>query len=269
LDARVPLPPIADPQISQEMNVYRNKFIHILECWNGEEPDASNVDLVRRFQQPQPLDGMTCRDFYTILIDLRRDQDALLGAIKRDTRYEIRRAASEPLVYDLWTVNVLPVLDEFCDYYNVFASRRKQPPLRRPRLASLAASGSLNLSRVGETEGETLVWHAYHRGQSRMTLLHSASLVPGGATSGRRNKVGRANRFHHWRDLLEFKKAGAGQYDFGGWYEGASDLKLLQINKFKEEFGGQIVREIICDRALTWRGALFLRLKQAMLSRAK
>jgi hypothetical protein len=249
------------------MIVYRNRFIQILECWNGEEPDASNVDLVRRLQQPQPIDGMICRDFYTVLIDLRRDPDTLLGAVKRDSRYEIRRVAKEPLAYDLWRADNLPVFDEFCNYYDEFASRRKQPCVRRARLASMAASGSLNLSRIAEISGETLVWHAYHRGKNRITLLHSASLVPDGATSGWRTKLGRANRFHHWRDLLEFKMAGITHYDFGGWYEGKSDHKRLQINKFKEEFGGQIVREFICDHSLTWKGALYLRLRQAVLSR--
>ena len=249
------------------MIVYQNKFIHILECWNGEEPDASDVDLVRRYQQPQPIDGMICRDFYTILIDLKKNQDALLGAIKRDTRYEIRRAANDDFVYDLWTSEA-PIFDEFCDYFDKFASRKNQPALRRDWLSLLASSVSLNFSRVADASGETLVWHVYHRGKNRVTLLHSASLFPEGATSAWRNKVGRANRFQHWRDLLRFKDAGISQYDFGGWYEGKSDQKRLQINKFKEEFGGQIVKNYICERALTWKGALFLRVRQLLLGNA-
>jgi len=135
-------------------------------------------------------------------------------------------------------------------------------------LSLMAASGSLQFSRIAEEGGPTLVWHSYYRSHNRVTLLSSASLVPAGESSARRNKVGRANRFQHWQDLLRFKNDQIALYDFGGWYEGKSDQKRLGINKFKEEFGGEIVRNYICERALTWRGALFLRLRQSLLGNA-
>lgn len=250
------------------MIVYRNKLIRILEGWHGEEPEATDVDIIRRFQQPQPIAGMICRDFYTILIDLNNDQAALLQNIKPDTRYEIRRSTREGFVYHLWTGQAPPVFSEFCDYYDEFALRKSQRQLRRDWLSLLSANGSLNLSRIAEASGETLIWHAYHRGQSRATLLYSASLVPAGAASAQRNRVGRANRFQHWQDILRFKAAGLAQYDFGGWYEGQSDQKRLQINKFKEEFGGEIVRNFICERPLTWKGSLFLRVRKSLLGNA-
>jgi len=55
------------------MIVYQKKFLRIAEYWDGEEPEPGAVDLVRCFQQPQPLAGMLCRDFHTILLDLNRD----------------------------------------------------------------------------------------------------------------------------------------------------------------------------------------------------
>src|SRR6266404_291046 len=250
------------------MVIYRNKFIRILECWNGEEPDWPDVDLIRRFQQPQPIDGMFCRDFYTILIDLRQDQTGLLAAMKRDTRYEIRRGAREGFIYDFYNGKDTAVFDEFCDFYDEFALRLNQPKLRRQWLALLASSNSLHFSRIAEDGGPSLVWHGYHRGQGRVTLLYSASLFAVGASSAFRNRMGRANRYQHWQDLLRFKQDQISLYDFGGWYEGQSDQKRLQINRFKEEFGGELVRNYICERALTWRGALFLRLRQWLLGNA-
>ena len=110
---------------------YRNKLIRILECWDEEEPDLQDVDLIRRFQQPLPIDGMFCRDFYTILIDLRQDQTGLLAGMKRDTRYEIRRGARDAFIYDLYNGKDPAVFDEFCDFYDEFAARLKQPKLRR------------------------------------------------------------------------------------------------------------------------------------------
>ena len=113
------------------MIIYRNKFIRILECWNEEEPDSQDVDLIRRFQQPRPIDGMFCRDFYTILIDLHQDQTGLLARMKRDTRYEIRRGARDGFVYELYNGKDPAVFNEFCDFYDEFAVRINQPKLRR------------------------------------------------------------------------------------------------------------------------------------------
>src|SRR2546430_17255207 len=145
------------------MIVYRNKFIRILECWNGEQPDSQHVDIIRRFQQPQPINGMICRDFYTILIDLNQDQAVLFSNMKRGTCYEIRRGGNDGLVYDFWTTEDTSGLNEFCDYYDEFAVRQNQPQLRRGWFFLLAASGSLNLSRVADAGGPTLTWHCSHR----------------------------------------------------------------------------------------------------------
>src|ERR1700687_2043717 len=153
------------------MIMYRNKFIRILECWNDEEPGSEDVDLIRRFQQPHPIEGMFCRDFYTILIDLNQDQTGLLARMKRDTRYEIRRSASESFVYEAYNGKDPVVFNEFCDSYDEFAERINQPKLRRSWLFLLAASDSLHFSRVAEEGGPTMIWHGYHRSQSRVTLL--------------------------------------------------------------------------------------------------
>src|SRR5262245_42616178 len=105
------------------MVVFRRKFVTIAECWHSEQPRASRADIVRYFQQADPRDGMRCREFHTILIDLTQDPSVLLSAMKRDTRYEIRRAAKDSLVYH-WSNGLDDAsLEEFCDYYDAFASQ--------------------------------------------------------------------------------------------------------------------------------------------------
>ena len=64
------------------------------------------------------------------------------------------------------------------------------------------------------------------------------------------------------------KSAGISTYDFGGWYDGTTDQERLSINKFKEQFGGQVVKNYICEQALTLKGALFLRLRTSLLGNA-
>ena len=61
--------------------------------------------------------------------------------------------------------------------------------------------------------------------------------------------------------MLHFKKQGYLVYDFNGWYAGIEDEKRLQINQFKEGFGGRVVHSYDCEEPLTLRGRLYLILR--------
>jgi hypothetical protein len=251
------------------MIVYQKKLLRIAEYWNGEEPTTAGVDLLRCFQQAQPVEGMFCRPFHTILIDLTRELPELFSRMKRDTRYEIRRAGNQDqLACDWINARNQKTFESFCNYYDDFAARKGQRELNRPWLTLLANAGALTLSRVCDAAGEPLVWHAYHCSSARATLFYSASQFRKVDNSALRNMIGRANRFQHWQDMDHFKAAGVSVYDFGGWYEGDSDPERLRINKFKEEFGGEIVKNYICERALTAKAKLFLRVRQLLLGNA-
>ena len=247
---------------------YQRRFVRIAEYWNSEEARLKGVDIERYFQQPHPVEGMFCRDFYTILIDLLKEPETLLAAMKRDTRYEIRRAQREGLIYEFLPGNDVAVTNEFCDFYDEFARLNNQPMMRRAWLSLLAESGALTLTRIADPAGGTLVWHGYHCSLERATLLYSASRFGARESSAQRNFSGRANRYQHWLDILRFKAKGLSVYDLGGWYEGVEDQKRLSINRFKEEFGGSIVHNYICERAATLKGSLFLKLRTALLGNA-
>ena len=189
--------------------------------------------------------------------------------MKRGTRYEIRRAAArDNLVYDYCDGNDVRVFAEFCEYCDKFLVNKRQPKLDRRWLALLAQASLLELTRIADSAGQTLVWHCYHRSPQRATLLYSASHFRNGNGTEYRNKVGRANRYHHWQDMLRFKSAGISTYDLGGWYDGNQDEERLRINKFKEQFGGEIVRNYICEQAPTLKGVLFLRVRRWLLGNA-
>ena len=140
--------------------------------------------------------------------------------------------------------------------------------MRRSWLSLLAESGALSLTRIADPTGDTLVWHGYHCSSQRATLLYSASISGDRESSAQRTLVGRANRYQHWMDMLSFKAKGLSIYDLGGCYEGTEDQKRLSINRFKEEFGGTIVHNYICERASTLKGSLFLKLRTALLGNA-
>ena len=248
---------------------YQRKFIRIAEYWGAEPAGNPNVDILRFFHQPEPLSGMLNREFFTIHVDLRPDQDELLARMKRNTRYEIKRAGlADNLSCEIISEIKSETLSEFCDFYDAFAERKSQAKLNRSWLARVAENGVLNLSRVRNNHREVLVWHAYHRTAARATLLYSASSLLATYPAAVRSSIGRANRLLHWRDMLSFKNQGIATYDFGGWYEKKEDHARLSINKFKESFGGEIVKTYICERPLTLKGKLFLTTRRLVLGNA-
>ena len=233
---------------------YYKATLRIAELWFDEESDGVRADIIRHMQCSIPIEQARCWNFHTILIDLNRDADLLLERIKKDTRYEIRRAMNKDILkYQLWTAVGPGLLDQFRLTYDQFAMQKGLPRKISARLTKLASVGRLALSQVRNEQGVPLVWHTYYMAKNRVRLLHSVSLDHDGDSS-QRSLLGRANRYHHWEDILAFKAKAIGAYDFGGWYGGGKDQKKLSINKFKEEFGGEVVLNYNCQSGITLAG---------------
>ena len=225
--------------------------------WFDDEPEDAKVDAVSYMQRAHPLRGARCSSFYTILNDLSQSPEELLARVPKNTQYKIRRAADRDRVtYAFWNLNSLDVLERFCEFFDRFAFLNGLAEADISDLKALAEAGVLDISRVGGEDGRDLVWHVHYRSKTRVRLLHSASLFREVRDSTFRNLIGRANRFHHWQDMLRFKREGILVYDFGGWYEGDTDQEKLRINRFKEEFGGAVVRNYNCVRLITTKAHL-------------
>ena len=230
------------------------RLLRIGEVYFDEQPTNQPVDIVRYNQAPVPLDNTDCKDFWTIILVLTEGVEFLFSRLKKDTRNEVRRSMKDKLQYMLWNIANGDQLIQFVDFYDRFAATKSLPKANKARLAAIAQIGALSLSRVSTNEGEVLTWHAYYRCQHRVRLIHSASLHKAQITPTGRSLVGRANRFHHWSDIIEFKKEGITICDLGGWYQGTEDVDKLRINAFKEEFGGTVVREYTCLQGITIAG---------------
>jgi hypothetical protein len=204
-----------------------------------------------------PRAGTRCTPFYTILIELRQDPKVMLSRMKRDTRYDIRRASErERLLYEYWVDGKPEAVCEFANFNDTFAAQTGRPKLKRSRFELLAQSGVLDLSRVSDSDGEPLVWHAHYRGIERARLLESVSLYRSAGFSVQRTFVGRADRYHHWRDMLRLKEQEFTTYDLGGCCPGSEDAHRLGINAFKEEFGGTVVKNFNCMEGVTLKGKI-------------
>jgi hypothetical protein len=250
------------------MIVSKIRGVRVGEVWFDEEPNFSGVDVLRYYRRSTPFDGIPFQESWTILVDLTKDENYILTAFKRDTRYEVKRAGTrDPIIYYAHDVVCPSVVSHFCDFYDRFAAQKGLPRARRRCLQSLAGHSALDCSEVRTHDGETLGWHVFLKGKHRVRLLHSPSLFREHLDSDYRNMIGRANRYHHWRDMLRFKSEGVALYDLGGWYAGDTDRENIRVCAFKEGFGGRIVRTYDFQQPATRKGKLALWLREALLRR--
>ncbi|MFN6563558.1 MAG: hypothetical protein RMY28_027685 [Nostoc sp. ChiSLP01] len=244
------------------MLIVTKKFIFSVgEVWFDENlEELSNVDVVHYKQLLHPIKGGQSDEFYTRLIDLTKSHDELWESISSNDRYKIRRAEQkDQIIYEYWEKINSDTLNEFSDFYDSFASQKGLTKINRVQLQNRVDAGVVEISRVKLKNGESLVWHVYYRTKNRVRLLHSASLKNNNDTSYQ-SILGRANRYHHWQDIVKFKNLGISTYDFGGWYTGNTDREKLGINQFKEKFGGDVVKNFNCVYGITLKGKLYLRL---------
>jgi hypothetical protein len=253
---------------------YSRRHINFEEVWFPDEAAAAAEGMgkgvdVRRLMFAQKSSGKANEQrFTTSHIDLTQDEATLLSEIKSGTRYEIRRAESKDnLVYEAWSRSIpAAISDEFATFFAGFAAALAIEPLDGEKFASQLVSGSVDLSRVSQ-EGRTLVWHLHFLGKENALLLRSASARLESADSKDRALVGRANRWHHWRDMLRFRAAGFKIYDFGG--VAGSDGAKLAIAQFKEEFGGRRLDTFCREEAVSWRGFVYMKARDSVIAARK
>lgn len=250
------------------MNVFKEKSVLIEEVWFDEEPqEKPNVDVVHYVERTQPINGIRFDEFYTRVLDITKDQESLWNNLGKNNRYKINRALQkDKFVYLWWNKETIEnnILNEFFEFHDRFASLQRLKKISRSRVRSFAEAEILDLSLTKSPDGNPLVWHAHCCVQNRVVFFYGASLKNPNDTSYQ-SLVGRANRYHHWQDILRFKDLGISIYDFGGWYVGKTDQKLLNINNFKEEFGGEVVKSFKCHHGITWKGKLCVELYKILM----
>lgn len=240
------------------MIVFEKRFVRIGELWFGEGPGTERVDVLKYRQSPTRPPRGRVSEFHTLVIDLGLSEAEIRSGFNKGTDYEARRAETKDgLVTATVDLSSPGTLDAYIAFYNAFTSSKGLPPAEPRTLAAYASASALVIREV-RIAGELLVLHAYLMREGRTRLLQSASHFREVEDGSIRGLVGRANRFLHWDDLRYFKASGCSLYDFGGWYEGSEDEEKLNINRFKEGFGGRIVREYNATVPASPRGALYL-----------
>ncbi len=215
------------------------------------------ADLLYFLQSPVATPRST--DFYTSLIDLRQDEEALLEGINKGVRYEIRRARDKDGLQAAFCKPDASQFARFVAFYDAFAASRELGLANRDKLVALRAAGALELAWIPDPAAAEAAWlcaHAYIVDGRRTRLYHSASPT-GEAATADRQRIGRANKLLHWQALQHFKAAGIACYDMGGISMGEA---LKAIDDFKRSFGGELAREFNRIEAASLRGRLALAL---------
>jgi hypothetical protein len=170
---------------------------------------------------------------HTIEIALDRDAEEIMSSFPKNLRRDIRKAEEEGI-----TACFHSDICGFVDFFNDFAKRKKLPRVSERRMAELG--DNLRMS-YAICDGQVLAAHGYllDKKESITRAIWSATRRLKG--DERAIKVGRANKYLHYQDMLYFKDRGIKIYDFGGYAKDTNDPQLLGVNKFKEKFGGEIV----------------------------
>ena len=227
------------------------------EIWFDEElPSRPGADVLLIRQRSGPIGRQPCSPSLTLVNDLSLEADAIMKAFSRTNRYEIRRAELNGELQAAFYTDPRAHLARFYAFYDEFARQKKLPLAYRRRLDAAANAGQLVLSCASRRD-QALVWHAYITHGGKGALFHSASHFRT-ALNGDAAHIARANRWLHWRDMLNFKQHGLREYDWGGLFENESDPNHAGINRFKREFGGRPQRTYNGDVPVTIKGRAYL-----------
>ncbi|MFI8687961.1 hypothetical protein [Rossellomorea sp. NPDC077527] len=199
------------------------------------------------------------KKFKTLHIDLEQSEEELLKGMNRSTKYQINKASKEALEVIITERPSSQDIQEFVQFFIPFAKEKGIPPCSHSKLHSLRTEGMLVITKVMDENGRKLASHAYSLTKGKASMIHSCSGRFDFGNNQERNRIGRANRFLHWNDILFFKKKGYEIYDFVGLsFEEDEDEAMKNITHFKKGFGGREVIEYKYYKASSLAGKAVL-----------
>jgi len=229
------------------------------------EPPAvvPRCDLLRLRQMPSCTHGAgwQCSPFETLHVDLTQSQEDLWRGVHPKTRERINRATKrDGLTITRSDAPGLAEVDALIRAYDPFAAERGLARADRDSLEQFRKAGVLSVSKISHPTHGDLVFHAIVVTPGRARGL--ISVIERSAVERAEGPLlGRANRMLFWDDISHFRRRGIPLYDWGGLYQKGDDPALARIAEFKLGFGGRVVTEYKCNRALSWRGRAFLALR--------
>jgi hypothetical protein len=247
------------------MFVYRSRFLTRGEVWFDAEPDATRVDWIYHRQRSHPLGHSQCNEFYTRLVNLQKTPPELLAEMDEKTARRILDARDKDrLRCEHCDSSDKQLMDEIEVMWNRFAVAQKTPLFERHWLEQFIKAGELEVVGARDGSGTVLGYHLVFLTPKRARQLFAIAPYKAVPDIAWRNAVSRANCYIHWHNFLTYHEQGVSHFDFGGWYRGTTDIRLLGINTFKKSFGGTVVREFDCEQPVTIKGRVLLTLARIL-----
>lgn len=217
-----------------DANTSKSRFRIIRHIWFADSPSWKNSVEPSIYFHAHSLHGVLGferRSRWTSLVDISRDDSALLSGFTKKTRYETRRADQ-----DLDGVSFL-----IEDPLSTLSGDREASPGCMSTYESNAVISVAKMSSGHE------IRHQYIQGRNtgRVHLYGSSSDFESMEGSLAKSRMARLNRLMHFRDMLYFRSKGYSVYDFGGIANAPSGSKLGNIDAFKLGFGGKLREESI------------------------
>lgn len=248
--------------------IYKNsvglKSANIWFARNANEWKEIKADILHIWGFPDKV----CKGVYnkqqTLIIDLKKNEDELFGDINKTVRYEINRSIKESIRFNIYTSKQIEdkpeLVQEFHRCYDeMYKEKNLGTRLDVENFEKYIKNNMVYLSIASDDE-EKLVYHVYTYDEKTVRFLYSCSTFRG--SEDKKNIIGRANKFLHWKDMQFFKSIGIETYDLGGI---ASYEKPNGIDRFKINLGGKPVSyyNITCGNTIVGKlMVLILKLKK-------
>lgn len=245
------------------ITVKRKKFfINFQDVYFAKDSEkmslAKGIDIAIFTQASERSEGT--KEFHTQIIDLTKSEDEIFREIHENDRNKINKG-----IKNNWfkvEINDSPSFEDvksFEEFFNIFAEKKGIKHCNTSRINSLIRSNALIISKAQDCSGEILCYHMHIVDGERSRLLYSTSKYIFNTDSKNRNRVGVANRLLHWYEIKYFKSKGLSIYDFGGISTDKDDTHMMNINRFKQSFGGKEIIEYnkykgisLLGRILVW-----------------
>ena len=204
------------------------------EIWfyNGEPLTKGTYSTFSAAKKLYGNNNQRYEKYITSIIDLTKSDEDLFNAIHPTYRYDIRSAEKKNLEHIILQHPNKNDCENLIKSYNLFAREKELAPMNTKYIFALQKTGNLCITKA-ELNGVEISTHLYIFDKNTISLSNSFNNVNFTDSKIRSE----ANKWLHWKDLLQFKKTDFKIYDFGG----LNPKKLPGVSKFKMSFGGETV----------------------------
>lgn len=225
-------------------SVFRIREMAFVPCADALR---KNCDVIYLHSSDNTLDEAPTISYsklqYTLTNDLLLSEEEISERVKKNCKYEIRRATKEGAITCVYQnkqeFEKDDIIDKFKEIYNkMFQMKGLRGTFNESLFLAGVETGQLIVTTNSLcNDPNCVVYHAYLVDGTSAVLMYSASPLWDDRYKEKANEIARLNKHLHWNDILWFKQNGYLRYEWGGI---SNPDEPNGIDRFKFEFGGKI-----------------------------